>query len=309
MVLLVKKFSFSFKHFQAPGDGTSQVGKTRYYDIRDNFKLSKQQTHSHPRANMTHGNVGVTCVAWSKPLHKSTADGASERGDDRKREDEKIDSIVAAAGSNGVVAVWSARQAFFSEGSGESSTLANQQPEAILSQHTRAVNKLAWHPNKPGLLLTASQVSFSYQTHCRRPNNRSTDRNSHSWFPIQDATAKLWERRAVTPKVDNESNAKLHFRFFNKIQSDNSRSYSWFCRGTFEPKSEAVRDIQWSKFQDDSKYFFPNVSILKLLSVIDHSLMPCHLSAFSFCTGDCEWISRGIQHAHYCESNCQDCCS
>jgi WD40 repeat protein len=28
-------------------------------------------------------------------------------------------------------------------------------------------------------------------------------------------------------------------------------SYSWHCRGIYEPKSEAVRDIQWSPFHED----------------------------------------------------------
>lgn len=71
-----------------------------------------------------------------------------------------MDSIIAAAGSNGVVAVWSVRNAFLleSDGSTSSSMVSHQQPEAILSQHSRAVNRLAWHPRRPGLLLTASQV-------------------------------------------------------------------------------------------------------------------------------------------------------
>jgi hypothetical protein len=140
----------------ASTDRRSQVGKV-YGDVRDTFNLAKPPAHARPA--MTHANVVVTSVAWSMPQTKAGTDGASERGQHPRREDEKSDTLVAAAGSNGTVAVWSARQAFFSEGNGGSSTLANQQPEAILSQHTRAVNSLAWHPSRPGLLLTASQVS------------------------------------------------------------------------------------------------------------------------------------------------------
>jgi WD40 repeat protein len=79
-------------------------------------------------------------------------------GEVANNDDENVDSLIAAAGSNGIVAIWNARQLLFSQGNEGSSTLANQQPEAILSQHTRAVNSLAWHPKQPGLLLTASQV-------------------------------------------------------------------------------------------------------------------------------------------------------
>jgi hypothetical protein len=146
-----------WQHFQAsvvPPDHRSQVGKM-YGDVRETFKLSVKQPA--PRNPMAHANVVVTSVAWSPP--QENPDANLERGG-HDPTDETSDTLFAAAGSNGVVVVWNARQAFFSEGSGGSSTLANQQPEAILSQeHTRAVNCLAWHPRRPGLLLTASQVS------------------------------------------------------------------------------------------------------------------------------------------------------
>lgn len=129
-----------------------------YGDVRDTFKLGvKQAPHSHARNSMGHGNVTITAVEWSPPqIGKGKLPGADSGEEKGVRVN---DSLLAAAGSNGVIAVWNARQAFFSEGSGESSTLANQQPEAILSQeHTRAVNSLAWHPKRAGILLSASQV-------------------------------------------------------------------------------------------------------------------------------------------------------
>jgi len=74
------------------------------------------------------------------------------------------DSVVAAAGSNGVVVAWHARTALLEDISG--STRSGQtppailgQPEAVLAEHTRAVNRLAWHSRKHDLLLSASQVS------------------------------------------------------------------------------------------------------------------------------------------------------
>ena len=52
---------------------------------------------------------------------------------------------------------------------GSTGASIGHQPEAVLVEHSRAVNRLAWHPTgrRPGLLLTASQ----------------------------DATVRLWERR------------------------------------------------------------------------------------------------------------------
>lgn len=136
----------------------SQVGKM-YGDVRDTFKLGmKQSPHSHARNSMTHGNVTITAVAWSPPQVMKGKVSSVDGGEEHKVG--YTDSLVAAAGSNGAIAVWNAKQSFFSEGSGESSTLANQQPESILTQeHTRAVNSLAWHPKRPGVILTASQVS------------------------------------------------------------------------------------------------------------------------------------------------------
>ena len=86
------------------------------------------------------------------------------------------DSIVAAAGSNGVVVAWHARTALLDDvGSGGAGTGMKAywshrneevdaavalvgQPEAVLAEHTRAVNRLAWHARQHDLLLSASQV-------------------------------------------------------------------------------------------------------------------------------------------------------
>ena len=133
-----------------------------YGDVRDTFKIGgKQSPHSHARNSMGHANVTITTVEWSPPQVGRGGKGAE--GNSAEEKGLRVtDSLVAAAGSNGVIAIWNAKQAFFSEGNGESSTLANQRPEAILSQeHTRAVNSLAWHPKRPGILLSASQVSVA----------------------------------------------------------------------------------------------------------------------------------------------------
>ena len=173
------------------------------------------------------------------------------------------DTLVAAAGSNGVVVVWKAETALLGKGGGGSdnkgfgshqakthlpfhhrgdaspaSAATIGQPEAILAEHTRAVNRVAFHPTgrRPGLLLTASQ----------------------------DATVKLWERRATTSvgsqtsqKQQKEKQKKKKKSWFAMSSSSGQesaapvRSYSWRCIATFQPKAEAVRDIAWHPNNDD----------------------------------------------------------
>ena len=188
------------------------------------------------------------------------------------------DTLVAAAGSNGVVVVWKAEAALLGKGNADkafgsqsrggggggggpfhhrggggpaaspASAAAIGQPEAILAEHTRAVNRVAFHPTgrRPGLLLTASQ----------------------------DATVKLWERRATTSvgsqtrsqqqqqqqhqqqqKVQHQKKKKKNWFGMSSSSGQEAvapvRSYSWHCIATFQPKAEAVRDIAWHPINDD----------------------------------------------------------
>jgi WD40 repeat protein len=246
-----------------------------YEDVRDNFVRDAfgygQRTGS-SQASSNNINVILTDVAWSKPtnttggevsappnngdgnVHSTTSSMSSSskkkeknpstaksngkspnKTDTAKTEDRDTSvgtagagtSLIAAAGSNGVIVVWSAETLL----EGESGQFPA--PDAILSQHARAVNRLAWHPRRPGLLLSASQ----------------------------DGTVILWERQrtkvTTTDQQKRQSKASTKqggfslFGGMNKMQSNQKRSYSWQCRATFEPKSEAVRDIQWSPFHDD----------------------------------------------------------
>ncbi|CAB9500416.1 GATOR complex protein WDR24 [Seminavis robusta] len=244
------------QHFQTPAQQDSMAkiyedssNKQRGSFVRDTFgSMVAANIHNNntnrPAAPTNMSSAIITDVAWSKPQpqkynHRGETVGSNaEMGPEDNHPDsssatnnpsgtkvEEMDSIVAAAGSNGVVVVWSARKAFLSDGDGTSNAMVNQQPEAILSQHTRAVNRLAWHPKRPGLLLTASQ----------------------------DATVKLWVRRklAKTGGAANSQQLRSWFRF-NAAPSPDEQSFSWQCRVTFEPKSEAVRDIRWSPIHDDT---------------------------------------------------------
>lgn len=190
-----------------------------YEDVRGTFVRDntvglggqKTGTSQGPSNNMV--NVVLTNVAWSIP---QTVQGAGDTNRDT--------SLIAAAGSNGVIVVWRA-ETLLAGGPGNPPA-----PDAILSQHVRAVNRLAWHPKRPGLLLSASQ----------------------------DGTVLLWERRKVaTAQRESQNTSRQGFSLFGSRSTqsnDQKRSYSWQCRATFSPKSEAVRDIRWSKFYDDGTY-------------------------------------------------------
>ena len=176
-------------------------------------------------------------------------------------------SVIAAAGSNGVIVAWNASSLLsaplLSNNSSSRKNIGNPQqvssaafgqPEASFFAHSRAVNRLAWHPTgrRPYLLLTASQ----------------------------DGSVKLWDRRATSSSSMNPgsvssvgSNASVAQPMFNLnprswfgfgnssvVQSSQmpqssefSRTATWHCISTYQPKCEAVRDISWNPANDDGK--------------------------------------------------------
>jgi len=199
----------------------------------------------------------------------------------------KIDSgsnnnaVIAAAGSNGTVVVWNASRLcspneiedavsqpanstaegrnWYKQHNAVSASSMAYQPEAILSEHTRAVNRLVFNPNPrcSGLLLTASQ----------------------------DATVKLWERRIVSGPSQSyahevgkeKGRGSTSYSSLQKQRSRNLRGLtswlglstpsssqsepesappmrfqpSWRCVATFRPKSGPVRDVKWSPFLEN----------------------------------------------------------
>jgi hypothetical protein len=175
-------------------------------------------------------NVVITDVAWSCGIRTRN----DEDDADLQKNSEKDQELIAAAGSNGVIVVWSASNLLDGISTNQQQQLSVQAPEAVLSQHVRAVNRLAWHPSKQGLLLSASQ----------------------------DGTVLLWERRKKTKgerdqtREEREKQKKFS-SFFGKMMtsagtaSAKQQAYQWHCRSTFAPKSEAVRDIRWSPFYGD----------------------------------------------------------
>jgi hypothetical protein len=267
------------QQFQAPVATSdhatrSQHGGRNMMDLRDTFGYPKQ---SQAPQNMTNTNVTITNVVWSPP---------------QKDEDEDDwlsgnDSFLAAAGSNGVFVIWNARRAFLE---GTASSMGHP-PDAVRSHSARAVNRLAWHPKGkyPGHLLTASQVrmltmvdiSFSallsLMSYC-------------IWILLQDGTVKLWVRKLATLRTASERKHDTHRSWFGqKHLSPSNQSYSWECSKTFSPRSEAIREVRWSTFHDDSKQC-THLSILCCVCIHNMFL------SFSLCIGDRFWLFDRVQH-------------
>jgi len=126
-------------------------------------------------------------------------------------------NVLAAAGSNGVIVLWK-----------EVLEQQSLTPLAVLSQHTRAVNQLAWNADGT-CLLSASQ----------------------------DGTILVWEEsNEEAPRKQQQRQKKQKpFRFWAGPPSPlKTTSKTYVCKATVDPKSEAVRDVQWSPFYQDSEY-------------------------------------------------------
>eukprot|EP00571_Detonula_confervacea_P001238 CAMPEP_0172319194 /NCGR_PEP_ID=MMETSP1058-20130122/37079_1 /TAXON_ID=83371 /ORGANISM="Detonula confervacea, Strain CCMP 353" /LENGTH=990 /DNA_ID=CAMNT_0013034193 /DNA_START=210 /DNA_END=3181 /DNA_ORIENTATION=- len=184
-------------------------------------------------------------------------------------------SVVTAAGSNGVIVAWNASSLLSSPPSSSnsggggptglfharknvgrtqqvSSAASIGQPEAAFLAHSRAVNRLAWHPTgrRPYLLLTASQDG-SVKLWDRRATSSSSTLPGASGsigpnLPVNQSTfnlsAKSWFGFGGAPTVQN---AQL------PTSSAMARTAMWHCVSTYQPKCEAVRDIKWNPFLDD----------------------------------------------------------
>lgn len=183
------------------------------------------------------------------------------------------DSLVAIAGSNGVVLIWRAcdllrqsdshnrnqqdvlKQYYSSHQSGGlfSSSDSIGYPEAVLVEHSKAT-KLSWNACDPTLLLTASY----------------------------DGTIRLWQRKEKTVSDKDKTERKKKWSdWIGEVSAtlaasdfngslNSQTSYSWQCRNIFKPNCGPIRDVKWNTFNEDLFAVVTNDGFL----VVYHVLVP-----------------------------------
>jgi WD repeat-containing protein 24 len=214
-------------------------------------------------------------------------------------EEELQSSFIAAAGSNGMIVVWSAGSLLGLSapivGVGDTATATGRRaassspskssvlvpPEAELSLHTRQVNRLAWHPTHYGWLLSASQdgTVLLWERTKRAPSRSATTTPtteqpaSSAWASSNDASQKTTTMRfrglfggfataaSVQQQQQQQQQRSSTFRPIAGQPQKPPPNFQWHCRSTFLPKSEAVRDIRWSPFYDDGTFSGPALSL------------------------------------------------
>jgi WD domain, G-beta repeat len=291
-----------YHHNQTSPQRFSHNNKEEFFDCRseqddDDWIVDEYDQKSIDSGN--NNNIKKTSIHHTKRVAQSAADNS-------------IDSFIAAAGSNGTIVIWkvdkslldtviplqfgsistpvnshhTTQQSNAGDSIGSNTSQPQQQqrlvtPEAVLNHHGREISRLAWHPNKYGLLLSGSQ----------------------------DGTVRLWERKiqeqstVPTPAVvvtkvqqpvstrgrtggtginsQTNSNNNMFSSFFGSMRPnvphkhqasdgvDNSNkaplpvpkkiTYQWQSRATYEPKSESVREIRWSPHYDDGMFLLVHV--------------------------------------------------
>jgi WD domain, G-beta repeat len=244
------------------------------HETESNYYHTTTTTATQHASDIATANSATSSHESSKIRKRRSSISKRKYSFSRQQSDHSRGSFIAAAGSNGVILVWNAENLLDlsstpnpSDAVRKDSSTQQQQnqvsssssslfatPDAILNQYGRDVNRLAWHPTKHGILLSASQ----------------------------DGTVRLWERRKMIPTNNNNSNSDVgmsggsneivtsaprggmfsalfgNMRITNKQVVDvgpipTKTLYQWHLRTIYEPKSEAVRDIKWSPHYEDGK--------------------------------------------------------
>jgi hypothetical protein len=183
------------------------------------------------------------------------------------------DSLVAIAGSNGVVLIWRAcdllrqsdshnrnqkdvlKQYYSSHQSGGlfSSSDSIGYPEAVFVEHSKST-KLSWNSCDPTLLLSASY----------------------------DGTIRLWQRKEkIVSDKDTTEKKKKWSDWIGEVSAtlaasdfngslNNQTSYSWQCKNIFKPNCGPIRDVKWNTFNEDLFAVVTNDGFL----VVYHVLVP-----------------------------------
>lgn len=183
---------------------------------------NQQQQQPQPTSFMAQDVVNITDLAWSN------------------RHQQGESSYIAVAGTSGTILVWAAEALVESAVAHSPQSRSNNvttnprgaptstglpvAPEAMLHQHTRAVNRLAWHPTRR-LLLSASQ----------------------------DGTAVLWETVLLVnnPQQQQQQQRAKMFPFFSGRTETSRTQYTWKRKATFWTKGDEIHDVSWSPHHVD----------------------------------------------------------
>jgi hypothetical protein len=186
------------------------------------------------------------------------------------------DNLIAVAGSNGAILVWSKQilllnsqqqqqpektsvRGVKSGGNGKGVMVNNNRlsPEAVFPQlHIRAINRLSWHPTMPNVLLSAS-----------------SDGTVILWEPVDSSGTAATTTTSTTTTaatddqqhLSNKSPGRFSFGFGgggnNNAGSSAKRQQQeqqqqqpllrWQSRGIFKPKGDGVKDVRWSPHHRD----------------------------------------------------------
>jgi hypothetical protein len=270
--------------------------------------------------------------------HYRDTDSESSKEQQQQQEQQRLllrSSMIAAAGSNGIIVVWntetllhldtttstrsndtSTQKKFSSHKTPTTSTPAAYPPTAILNQHIRQVNRLAWHPTRDGILLSASQDWTVVLWERRKKQNpvtiiqnqpkaTTTSNNIRTASSIhQQPRMHSFFGAFVSATSSQPQKQQQHSRPHEQQQQHKPPTveYQWHCRTTFAPKSEAVRDIQWSPFYDDGKRIIQCSLYAKcrVLQTVTLTLPFVFVYIFmnkyySFCFSDNEWLIDCLQ--------------
>ena len=237
--------------------------------------------------------VVVTAVAWSHGIvHSSNNNTSSPVTDniDNNNVEERVvalsqdhdpmeeprhfrTSMIAVAGSNGVICIWNVATLLWLEGSSSRDTVTaprtstSPPPPVAILNHRRHVTALAFSPLHQGWLCSASQdrtvivweqrpppslpntAALSSSTHTSQRHKHTTTNHHPSPPPQPQGLFGSWGSHASSSAPASSVPAPHHP---NVVPTNHP---TWHCRTTFAPKSETIRDVQWSPILKDGTWY------------------------------------------------------
>ena len=182
-------------------------------------------------------------------------------------------SMIAVAGSNGVICIWNVATLLWLEGSSSRDTVTaprtstSPPPPVAILNHRRHVTALAFSPLHQGWLCSASQdrtvivweqrpppslpntAALSSSTHTSQRHKHTTTNHHPSPPPQPQGLFGSWGSHASSSAPASSVPAPHHP---NVVPTNHP---TWHCRTTFAPKSETIRDVQWSPILKDGTWY------------------------------------------------------